>query len=179
MSLFTKDFLVVPSWIDEAADGPIEERVIAVARAKAREVAARRAGLILAADTIVEIDGDVLGKPESRDDARRMLERLSAREHRVLTGVHLLSTHTGEHRETCEVTMVSFRPLMEAEISAYLETGEHQDKAGAYAIQGRAAAFVAGIRGDFFNVMGLPLCRTVLLLREMGHELLGPGGSRS
>lgn len=177
LSLFTRDFLVVPSRIDETADGPVEERVVTVARAKAQEVAARCDGLILAADTVVACGTELLGKPRDATDARAMLERLSGREHRVLTGVCVLSTWGGERREACEITRVSFRPLLEAEITAYLALSEPLDKAGAYAIQGRAAAFVAGIHGDYFNVMGLPLCRTVLLLREMGCELLGPSGS--
>ncbi len=181
LSRLTADFLVVPSRIDEATNGPVEQRVTALARAKAEEVADRHAGLILAADTVVEVDGEILGKPCDVQDARRMLERLSGREHRVLTGLFLLSTRTGRSRQACEVTTVSFRALTGPEITAYLKTGEYRDKAGGYAIQGRAAAFVTGICGDFFNVMGLPLCRTVLLLREMGFELLegGDSGSRT
>jgi septum formation protein len=175
LSLFTTDFAVIPSRIDEIADGPVEEQVVALARAKARDVAARESGLVLAADTVVALDGGVLGKPRDAKEARAMLERLSGRDHRVLTGLCLLSTRTGECREAWEGTTVSFRTLADPEIAAYLATGEYRGKAGGYAIQGWASAFVTGIRGDFFNVMGLPLCRTVLLLREMGYELLAAG----
>jgi septum formation protein len=170
----TSDFIVVPSRIKEVASGTPEEQVLTLARDKAREVAQRQEGIVIGADTIVELDGEILGKPRSRAEAQEMLKRLSGREHRVLTGLYVFSTETGEDRQACETTLVRFRPLLEREIEAYLDSDEYTDKAGGYAIQGGAAAFVERISGDFFNVMGLPLCRLVLLLREMGLDLLQP-----
>jgi septum formation protein len=172
LSKFTTSFIAVPSRIDEVANGSPEEQVIAIARDKVREVARQQEGIIIGADTIVELDGEILGKPHTRDVARKMLMRLSGREHRVLTGLFLLSTATGDYCQACEMTLVRFRPLSEREIEAYLNSDEYADKAGAYAIQGRASVFVDRICGDFFNVMGLPLCRLVLLLRELGLDLL-------
>jgi len=162
------DFLIVPSRCDEPSDGPPRERVVRAASAKVRDVAERRAGVIVGADTLVIVGEEVLGKPRSRDEARRMLEGLSGREHRVVTGVCVLSTWTGVEIQAVEETAVRFRDLELEEIERYVDTGEADDKAGAYAIQGRAAAFVDRIRGDFHNVMGLPLCRLVLMLREVG-----------
>lgn len=168
LSRITPDFIAVPSDIEEEAAGSPEEQVLTLARAKAHKVARRHEGIIIGADTLVVLDEEILGKPRSRGEAGAMLTRLSGREHTVLTGLYVLSTKSGEQRQACERTTVCFRPLDEEEIDAYLATGEYADKAGAYAIQGRAAPFVERICGDFFNVMGLPLCRLYLLLKEMG-----------
>lgn len=171
LSRITTDFITVPSKIEEKASGTPEEQVLALARKKACEVASRQEGIIIGADTLVVLDGDILGKPRSREDGRVTLKRLSDREHTVLTGLYVLSTKSGEHLEAIERTAVSFRFLSKEEIEAYLDTGEYQDKAGAYAIQGRAGLFVERINGDFFNVMGLPLCQLYLLLIQMGVDL--------
>jgi len=164
----TSDFLVIPSVGDEPTDGDPEARTLIAARAKAHEIARQHRGVVIGADTVVVLDDDVLGKPSSRDEAVEMLTRLSGKEHRVLTGVCVVSTWTGEERTAVEETWVRFRDLERPEILSYVETGESDDKAGAYGIQGRAALFVEGIRGDFYNVMGLPLARLALLLREVG-----------
>jgi len=161
-------FLVVPSRCEEPKDGDPRDRVLRGACTKAGEVAERRAGVILGADTVVVLDGQVLGKPRSRDDARQMLARLSGREHVVLTGLCVISSWTGEEVHAVEETFVHFRDLTGDEIAQYVDSGEADDKAGAYAIQGAAAVFVDRIRGDFYNVIGLPLCRLVLMLREVG-----------
>lgn len=159
---------MVPSVAEEPTCGDPRERVLKGARAKAHEVSARHQGVIIAADTLVIVDGAVLGKPKSRDDAKRMLETLSGREHSVLTGLCVISTKSGEERSAVEETLVWFRELGTDEIEGYLASGEPEDKAGAYAIQGRAALFVERICGDFYNVVGLPLCRLGFLLREVG-----------
>ena len=161
-------FDVIPSQAIEPTDGLPEERVVSGARVKAHDVAAHERGVIIGADTLVAIGDRALGKPATRRHAREMLHALSGREHRVLTGLCVLSSWSGEEQTDVVETIVRFRLLSEAEIDAYLATGEADDKAGAYGIQGRAAPFIEGIRGDFYNVMGLPLCRLGLMLREMG-----------
>jgi len=171
LSRITPDFIAIPSDVDEAASGPPESRVLALARAKAERVAKRHHGLVIGADTIVVLDADVLGKPTSRSAAREMLARLSGRVHRVLTGLYVVSTFTGEWQEACEETEVVFRELSDDEIEWYLDTGEYADKAGGYGIQGKGALLVEKIRGDYFNVVGLPLCRLYLMLRALGYRL--------
>ena len=110
------------------------------------------------------------GKPHSRQQAVEMLRSLSGRTHQVYTGVSVI--HAGRELLEYEMSRVSFRPLSEEEIQRYVDTGEPMDKAGAYGAQGKAALFVRGIEGDFFNVMGLPLCRLGEMLKEQGVGLL-------
>lgn len=167
----TSRFVPIASKIDEKADGSPEEQVITVARDKVWQVATEHEGIIIGADTIVVVDDEILGKPNSREQARRMLTKLSAREHTVITGLYILSTRTKQYRQACEKTKVHLCALAKDQIEAYLDTGEYVDKAGAYAIQGQGALFVDRICGDFFNVMGLPVCKLYLLLREMGVSL--------
>ena len=126
--------------------------------------------LVIAADTIVVIDGQILGKPLNREDAVNMLTTLQGRTHEVLTGLSVCMdgrglTHT-EH------TSVKFRPLTDAEILAYVSTGECDDKAGAYAVQGKGSLLVEGLQGDYFNVVGLPVCRLGMMLHELGINIL-------
>ena len=123
---------------------------------------------VLAADTAVLLDANILGKPRDRADALDMLRRLSGRSHEVLTAVALRSAAGLDARVSRSV--VTFRCIDAAEASAYWDTGEPCDKAGAYAIQGRAAAFIADLRGSYSGVMGLPLFETAELLRSAGHE---------
>lgn len=123
--------------------------------------------IILAADTVVAVDGDILGKPRDEADAAAMLRRLSGRAHVVYTGVAL--RRGGRELIAHEATAVHFAPLTDDDIAAYLATGEPMDKAGAYAIQGRAARFIEGIEGDYFNVVGLPARRVVLMLGEISR----------
>jgi septum formation protein len=135
-----------------------EDYVVRVARDKARNVASRvRNSIVLSADTVVTIDGEILGKPLDRADAIRMLTRLSGREHQVLTAVCVIDQRNGKVREGVEKTAVSFRILSGPEIEDYLERENVMDKAGAYAIQGFASAFIPRISGSYSNVMGLPL----------------------
>ena len=167
-------FEVVPAAVDEDAvgsDGGTHpgELVEAVAGRKAEAVVPRfPRRLVLAADTIVVVDGEVLGKPKDADDAVRMLERLSGRWHEVYTGVALARGDSGlmdvRHART-DVRFVSLKP---AWIQHYVKTGEPLDKAGAYGIQGRGSMFVAEIRGCYFNVVGLPLAMVAAMLEEAG-----------
>jgi septum formation protein len=126
--------------------------------------------LIIGADTIVVVDARVLGKPASRDDAKRMLRSVSGRIHEVHSGLALLQISGMQQRVVEEITRVHFAHLGDQEIEEYLVTGEPFDKAGAYAIQGMGGRFVKRIEGCYFNVMGLPLARLWTLLREFGFE---------
>jgi len=129
-----------------------------VARAKAEAAALRVPGsTVLGADTVVVIENEILGKPLDDEDARRMLRLLQDRWHQVLTGVALVNGETGSSKVAHEITEVRFAAMNEDEISWYVATGEPKDKAGAYAIQGHGARFIKEIRGDYFNVVGLPV----------------------
>ncbi len=171
LARLTSQFEIVASGASENAVGSPEERAIRTAEAKARAVARDHDGIILGADTIVAIDGAILGKPASRRRAREMLQSLSGRTHAVHTGLYLLDTSSGEARSHCETARVTFRVLGASEIDAYLDTGEYRGKAGAYALQGKAARFACWLEGDYTNVIGLPLCRLTILLRDMGVHL--------
>ncbi len=145
----------------------------ALAYSKAADVAARTdEGLVLGADTIVECEGRLLGKPHDADEARRLLQRLSGRAHLVVTGLALVDAGSRRTEIGHDVTQVRMRPLTDAEIQAYVQTGEPFDKAGAYAIQGGALAFVEGITGSYTNVMGLPLGKLRGLLLRFGIDPL-------
>ena len=153
-----------PANIDEsllAGESPIVH-VERLARAKAHAIALLEPeSVVIAADTIVVIDGDVLGKPRDRHDAAAMLRRLSGRIHTVYTG---LAAANGERAESAvEAVDVTFRALNESEISAYIASGEPMDKAGAYGIQGFGATIVDGVHGDYFSVMGLGLRRRAVV----------------
>lgn len=124
---------------------------------------------VLAADTTLDLDGAVVGKPVDHDDAIAILTRLSGRSHRVLTAVAM--THGGRVEQSLSVSDVRFRVLEKEEIRHYVYGGEPMDKAGAYAIQGRAALFIEEIRGSYSGIMGLPLCETATLLRKFGYPL--------
>ena len=143
-----------------------------LARQKALEVSAEAASddVVVAADTVVAIDGKVLGKPHDKAHAAQMLSALSGREHTVYTGVAVKRGKTllVEH----EATQVRFRPLTQREIDLYIQTGEPMDKAGSYGIQGCGALLVEGIRGDYFNVVGLPICRLGRMLAQVGEDAL-------
>lgn len=147
------------------------------AREKALDVAARNPGrLVLGADTVVVLDGRVLGKPEDAGDARRMLRELSGRGHEVITAVAIATGESNSPRLLALEhvrTRVEFRALCDEEIEAYVASGEPMDKAGAYGIQGRGALLVREIEGCYFNVVGLPLSRTWELLSARGHEVPG------
>lgn len=173
LSMFGIDFSSDPS------DGPeipppgadAAQTVRMLSEAKARRAAARHPGdIVIGADTVVELDGVILGKPEDEEDAFRMLRALSGREHRVYTGVTLV--RDGECFSETEMTRVFFRELSDAEIRGYIATGEPMDKAGAYGYQGIASLFVERIDGDYFNVVGLPLCRLGRMLETMGVKLI-------
>ena len=167
LSLFGVPFTIQAADIDEKMDPdkhPYDE-VARVSLEKALAVKRDRDDVVIAADTIVVCQGKVLGKPHDQDEAVSMLKLLSGREHQVMTGCTVL---LGDRRETfTEVTTLRFRPLSDKEINRYVASGEPMDKAGAYGIQGGAALFCPGIQGDYYNVMGLPVCRLGSVLRQM------------
>lgn len=170
------EFRIVPSLADEAGPLPDDGGRMAEALAlrKAVEVATRVGeGLVLGADTIVECDGRLLGKPRDRDEARRFLRLLSGRSHLVVTALALVEAGGGRTVTGQEVTEVCVRPLMAEEIDAYIRTDEPLDKAGGYAIQGAGGAFIEGIKGSFTNVVGLPLGRLRALLLRFGIDQIG------
>lgn len=123
--------------------------------------------VLVAADTVVAIDGDVLGKPGSEDDARRMLRRLSGKWHEVFTGLAVLAVGRKQPTVIVEKTRVEFAQLSDNDIHEYVLSGEPFDKAGGYAIQGQGGRFIPRIEGCYFNVMGLPLARLYAILREI------------
>ena len=182
-------FSVDSADIDEAhIDGEkAEDYVLRLSQEKTRVVAQRaKGGVVLAADTIVVFGGAIFGKPESRAHCIEMLRRLSASTHEVMTGVTV--TNNSRRESFLTTTRVIFREISMSEIMWYWETGEPEDKAGAYGLQGRGAAFVSAIHGSFSNVIGLPLAETLLLLREFDVNAMqnrehrinyAPGGERA
>ncbi len=165
-------FTVLSSAVDETPvpGEAATEMVMRLASAKAELAAARAVGpaIVIAADTTVVLEGTILGKPRTTDDARQMLEKLSGRTHSVITGVALVRLPDVERREFYEITQVQFSALNEDEIIRYLTSGEPFDKAGAYAIQGRAGRYIPKIQGCYYNVVGLPLARLCAALAELG-----------
>jgi septum formation protein len=171
------DFEVAVSEADESAlPGETPEALcVRLAEAKATAVAesrkrsrSRKKALVIGADTIVVVDGEILGKPRDMPESLSMTRRLQGRSHEVLTGLALLWGETA--LRGLERTTVRFRPLDDAALQAYAGTGEGMDKAGAYAVQGKGALLVSSIEGDYFNVVGLPLCRLGLMIEEMAER---------
>ena len=158
--------------VDENVGGTPDKMVAVLAERKARAVAGRReCGLVVAADTLVALNNRALGKPHDEEDARQMLRALSGRTHDVFTGVCVMNAANGECLVTAERTGVKFRALSEEEICAYVATGEPMDKAGAYAIQGGAGAFIEGYEGSRTNVIGLPVEKLTEMLIEMNSRV--------
>ena len=172
LGLFHIPFTVRVADIDETMDpakAPYDE-VARVSLLKAKAVEAEAEDVVIAADTIVVCDGKTLGKPHSEEEAAGMLRLLSGRDHQVMTGMTVLRGDT--HKSITEVTDIHFRELSENEIARYVASGEPMDKAGAYGIQGGAALFAEKMVGDYYNVMGLPVCRLWQLLSQIAPEIM-------
>ena len=172
------EFVTQASKIDESAFDGLEARelVATLSREKAQWIARQLDGetLVIGADTVVVRDGAALGKPKDAEDAVAMLLSLSGRDHQVCTGVTICR---GDRVLTqVEETQVTFRDLTEAEVRQYVSTGEPMDKAGAYGIQGLGGLLVDGIRGDYSNVVGLPVCRLGQMLKDFGVDCLALAG---
>lgn len=153
---------------------PPYKYVALLAKGKAEAVERQRGDIVVGADTVVCLGREILGKPRDEDHAREYLRALSGREHTVYTGVAVVTD--GGTRTLWEKTRVEIRQMTDAMIDGYIKTGEPMDKAGAYGIQGLGGRFVKGIKGDFYNVMGLPLCALSRLFEELG---ILDGGERA
>lgn len=169
------EFTVKASRIDEKMDPfahPSDEVArISLAKAQAVVGSCNPEDIIISADTIVVCDGLMMGKPHSESEAFSMLRRLSGRDHQVMTGLTVIGG--GRTENLTVTTTLRFRALSDQEIRNYIATGEPMDKAGGYGIQGLASMFVVGLDGDYYNVMGLPICTLTVLLRRFGVKLLG------
>ncbi|MCR4576840.1 MAG: Maf family protein [Clostridiales bacterium] len=163
-------FDIIPSNADEGGvTGSADETVMILAARKAKSVAEKLSdALVIGCDTLVALENDVFGKPESTAQAEEMLSRLSGNTHRVLSGLCLIDTATGETRVSREETFVSFKALSPEEIRAYVVSGEPMDKAGAYAIQGGAGKFVSEVKGSYDNIVGFPSELFLREVRQMG-----------
>ena len=172
LKLFGIPFLVRVADIDETMNPSAAafDEVARLSREKALAVNREKTDIVIAADTIVVCEGHVLGKPRSREEAFEMLSLLSGRDHQVMTGCTVV-TKDAVHTFT-EVTDLHFRPLTEKEIRRYVSSGEPMDKAGAYGIQGGAALFCEKMVGDYYNVMGLPVCRLGQVLKMCAPEIM-------
>lgn len=173
-------FRIITPDIDERMERelPPGELVAAISAEKAGAVAAQAGpgAVVIAADTVVALDGAVLGKPADEEEAFRMLSLLSGNRHQVYTGLTVLR---GEQVfSQWEETAVTFRPLTAEEIEAYIATGEPMDKAGAYGIQGYGSLLIEGISGDYYNVMGLPVCRLGQILGQLGMDCMALAAGR-
>lgn len=170
LSELIPNFKIMADTSDETfdAESAPEETVVRLAMKKAKNVAARSDSdaIVIAADTVVFIDGRILGKPADENEAAEMLRKLSGRDHHVCTGIAIIDNLIGKSYSCFERTVVHFKPLTDAEIEGYIASGEPMDKAGAYGIQAKGALFVEWIKGDYFNVVGLPLCRLGKVLKE-------------
>ncbi len=177
-------FRTLPSTLGEDGEAQVagegaEDCARRLALAKANDVArALPSGLVIGADTVVTCDGRLLGKPRDADEAQAFLLSLAGRTHRVITGVAVVEAATGRAEVDAAATEVRMRPFDAAEAAQYVATGEPMDKAGAYGIQGRGALLVAGIRGDYFNVVGLPLVLLAALLCRFGVDPWGVGAAQ-
>ena len=177
MGIFQFD--IIPAKGEERSDPNLtpEQLVEELSRQKAAEIAAGNPdALIIAADTVVAVDGTVLGKPHDQDDAVRMLQTLSGREHTVYSG--LTVCWQGRSVTQHEATAVRFRPLTQDDIHHYVSTGEPMDKAGSYGIQGYGCTLVEGISGDYYNVVGLPVCRLSQILSGFGLDPLAMAATK-
>ncbi|MBN1855786.1 MAG: septum formation inhibitor Maf [Dehalococcoidia bacterium] len=167
-------FDLVPSDCDEDITAPTpEEHVSTLALRKALAVSQHHPdALVIGADSVAELDGEILGKPGSSDGARNMLARLSGHNHRLLTGLAIVDGATGNTYHGVEATIVHMRELSSDEIDAYVSSGEPIEKSGSYELQGLGATIIDRIEGDFSNVVGLPMAHLARALREFGVELL-------
>lgn len=172
LGLFGLPFVIRAADVDEKMDlkKPAAQEVARVSRLKALATPRGSDDIVIAADTIVVCNGKILGKPKDEEDAANMLRLLSGRDHQVMTGLTVLFGK--EERTVTEITDLHFRELSDAEIYRYIKSGEPMDKAGSYGIQGGGALFAEKMVGDYFNVMGLPVCRLWHILNDLAPQVL-------
>jgi septum formation protein len=176
LARLVREFHVVPSEVEESLAQPVcPDAVAALALRKAQAVAPRVSGVVLAADTVVVIDGEPLGKPTDADEARAMLRRLRGRPHTVITGLAVVDAGVHRAETAAVVSEVLMRDYADSVIEDYVASGEPLDKAGAYAIQGVGGGLVGGWIGSYSNIVGLPLEATAGLLGRFGVALTSPG----
>ena len=169
-------FQVIPSTVEEKINPSLsaKENVFKIARLKALDVGQKvEKGIVVAADTLVTLEQEIFPKPKNKSEARKMLRKLSGKEHQVVTGLVVFSPEQKKLLKKIVVTKVKLIPLSEKMIRDYLRTEEFRDKAGSYAIQGKGALLVESINGDYYNVIGLPLSVLEKLLEKFGISLLG------
>jgi len=175
------DFMVVPSRVVEGfvANESPKEHVLRLAEAKASDVAGEHPDCwVIAADTVVYVDGSILGKPKNRKEAMDMLRSLSGQEHWVLTGFALLHFKKKKNDKEAVQTSVKVKSLTPEEMEWYVQTGEPFDKAGGYAIQGAGSFMIESIQGSYTNVVGLPLCELIQMLKRLGAIKISESGLR-
>lgn len=177
ISRIISDFEIMADDSEEKTDSGItpEKTVKILAMQKAENIAKKvsESALIIGADTVVSIDGKIFGKPSDEEDAKKMLQTLSGRENIVCTGIAVIDTASGKSACDAVSTTVVFKKLTEDEILKYIRTGEPMDKAGAYGMQGLGSLFIKEIHGDYFNVIGLPLCRLGEMLQtDFNYKIL-------
>lgn len=173
-----KDIVISPAHVDETHDGNlapaeyVEQLALDKAKALLPKLSSSEQGIIIGADTTVVLENAILGKPVDADDAKAMLRRLSGNTHIVYTGVALIDSATGKEHSFVEKTSVTFREISDEEIASYVASGSPMDKAGSYGIQeDHGAVFVSRIEGDYYNVVGLPLCSLYLALRDFAPAI--------
>lgn len=169
------NFKIKVSQVDETMEGdiPPAQQVEKLAERKAAAVASETAeGLVIGADTLVVFAGKPLGKPANRQEAVHMINELQGKSHEVLTGLAVIDAATGQSVVTHQTTAVHFKPMTREQVERYVSTGEPYDKAGAYAVQGKASIFIESIQGCYFNVVGLPVSKLADALRVFGVEIL-------
>lgn len=176
LTKIVEDFTVVVSNFDEERvkfNGDVEDYVKTLAKGKAQEVASRadKDSIIVAADTIVVIDGKILGKPKNEIEAYDMLKLLSNKIHRVYSGIAIINTANNIMKSEAVFTEVKFSELSHEDIINYINSKEPLDKAGSYAIQGKCAAYIKGICGDYYNVVGLPVARLIQEMTKLGLKI--------
>lgn len=175
LEIFTKDFEVIPSNYEEdmTLKMPPEELAKHLSEGKAKEVADRLDdGLVIGADTFISFNNKVIGKPKDLNEATKILKSYSGTFHSVFTGITVIDTSTGRLISDFAETRVFFRELEDKEIENYVEENDVLDKAGAYAYQDRAAAFVEKLEGDYYTIVGLPISRLSAVLKQFGINLL-------
>lgn len=168
-------FRVIPSKVEEKINPSLSptENARRISCLKALDAASKISeGIVIAADTMVVLNRKILEKPKNKKEARAMLQKLSAKEHRVITGIAVVDMKTKAIKQSAVTTKVKFRKLNQNLIEKYIKSGEPQDKAGAYGIQGKGASLVESIKGDYFNVVGLPLNALNQLLEKFGISLI-------